>query len=79
MVLEALREADEPMTPKDILIAAELTNRNALDILLHKMTKAGEVEKAGRGVYVLPGRAFTPGKTGKKERSDGETEEEQGV
>ena len=46
------------------MIEAELTNRNAVDILLHKMAKAGEVEKAGRGVYVYPGN------NGKKERCE---------
>ena len=66
-ILEVLSEADEPMSPKDIMIAAELTNRNAIDILLYKMARAGEVEKAGRGLYVYPG------KNGKKERSDDDT------
>jgi hypothetical protein len=68
IVLRVLREAPEPMSPKDIMIAAELENRNALDLLLFKMTKAGEIEKAGRGSYYLPG-VHTPGKIGQKERS----------
>jgi hypothetical protein len=50
VILDVLKEADEPMCPKDIMVAAELTNRNAVDILLYKMAKAGEVEKAGRGL-----------------------------
>ena len=41
--------------PKDIMLAAGLENRNALDILLYKMMKAGEIEKAGRALYHLPG------------------------
>jgi hypothetical protein len=64
-----LKEADEPMSPKDIMVAAELTNRNAVDILLYKMARAGEVEKAGRGLYSFPGKAYPPGKNGKTERS----------
>jgi hypothetical protein len=62
VILNVLNEAEGPISTKDIMIEAELTNRNAVDILLHKMAKAGEVEKAGRGVYVYPG------KNGKKER-----------
>jgi RecA-family ATPase len=55
VILDVLKDATEPMTPKDILIAAELTNRNALDQLLYRMAKAGDIEKAGRGQYSLPG------------------------
>jgi hypothetical protein len=62
VILGVLKEADEPMSPKDIMIAAELSNRNAIDILLFKMVRAGEVQKVGRGLYT------TPGKNGKKER-----------
>jgi hypothetical protein len=54
IILAALRDATEPMSPRDIMAATELTNRNALDILLHKMTKAGEIEKVGRGSYTVP-------------------------
>src|SRR5207342_2311600 len=56
LVLKLLREADEPMAPKDIMLAAELTNRNAVDLLLYKMAKAGEIERAGRGLYATPGK-----------------------
>jgi hypothetical protein len=69
VILQALQDADEPMSPKDIMLAAELTNRNAVDILLFKMAKAGEVEKVGRGLYSIPGKIHTPGKNGKMERS----------
>jgi predicted transcriptional regulator of viral defense system len=62
-ILEALREA-RTMTPKDIMVAAGLTNRNSLDILLYRM-EAGEVEKVGRGLYQIPQRP-TPGKKRKK-------------
>jgi hypothetical protein len=67
-ILAALRDADGPMSPKDIMSAAELTNRNALDILLYKMSKAGEVEKVRRGLYCHPGKVRAPRKNGKTER-----------
>jgi hypothetical protein len=68
VILDVLKDADEPMSPKDIMVAAELTNRNAVDILLYKMTKAGEVEKVGRGLYLYPGKVHPLGKNRKKER-----------
>src|SRR5262245_16416972 len=55
-ILDVLKDATEPMTPKDIMVAAELANRNALDLLLYKMTKAGDIEKVGRGQYSYPGK-----------------------
>jgi hypothetical protein len=67
LILDALRESPEPMSPKDIMLAAGLENRNALDLMLFKMAKAGEIEKAGRGSYYLSG-VHNPGKIGKKER-----------
>lgn len=70
VILDALRDSPEAMSPKDIMLAAGLENRNALDIMLFKMAKAGEIEKAGRGSYYLPG-VHTPGKIGKMERSRG--------
>jgi hypothetical protein len=80
-VLEALREANEPVTPKDILIAAELTNRNALDTLLHNMTKAGKSERAGRGLYVLPGGHPIPPERleGRKDRGPNPRESKVGL
>jgi hypothetical protein len=68
-ILSVLSKADEPMSPKEIMIEAKFTNRNALDIVLHKMTKTGEVAKAGRGLYWHPEKGLPPGKNGKKERS----------
>jgi hypothetical protein len=46
------------------MVAAEMTSRNATDVLLFKMAKAGEVERSARGLYQRPG------KIGKKERLD---------
>ncbi|SFT21980.1 AAA family ATPase [Methylobacterium sp. yr668] len=68
IILDVLRDASEPMSPKEIMIAATLDNRNALDLMLYKMSKAGEIEKPKRGFYQLPG-AHTAGKVGKMERS----------
>ncbi|MDP2355208.1 MAG: AAA family ATPase [Beijerinckiaceae bacterium] len=67
-IIDVLREATEPLAPKEIMLGVEGSSRNAIDILLFKMAKAGEVVKAGRGLYTLPGRIIPPGKNGKKER-----------
>ncbi|TXM72889.1 AAA family ATPase [Methylobacterium sp. WL12] len=83
-ILAALEDADEPMSPGEIAIATGHT-RNAIDQLLYKMGKAGEVLKAGRGRYVHPNRtdlidrdAGTPHKNDKKIRkapsAEGDTE-----
>ena len=65
--MTALREAGTPMTPKEILIAAELRNRNATDILLGKMVRDSEIVRAERGCYRLSND--DPGKNAQKERS----------
>jgi AAA domain-containing protein len=54
-VLVALQGADEGLAIAEIMVAAQLPNRNAADILLHKMTTAEEIERIKRGVYGLPG------------------------
>jgi AAA domain len=64
-VLEALQ--DGPKQAKELMLEAELRNRNATDILLHKMVKNGQIVRVGPGQYDLPGKE---GKTGKKERSE---------
>jgi hypothetical protein len=69
LILEALADADEPLSPKEIQLETGLNSRNAVDLLLHRMFKAGEVEKPKRGLYSIPGKIYTPGKIGKKERS----------
>ena len=63
---------------KELMLDAELRNRNAADILLHKMVKDGEIVRAERGLYGLPGK--DSGKIG-KERSETkafETKDENG-
>ncbi len=71
-VLAALAESDEPMSPKDIMLATGVSNRNAIDLLLFKMKRAGEVQVVSRGRYGLPGKIYDPGKIGKKERLEDE-------
>ncbi|MCJ2099365.1 AAA family ATPase [Methylobacterium sp. E-046] len=68
LILDALRQSSEPMSPKDIMLAAGLESRNALDVTLYRMMKAGEIEKAGRGSYYLSG-VHNPCKIGKNVRS----------
>ena len=77
-----LYEADEPMNPREIAVATG-AERNNVDQLLYKMSKAGEIRKAGRGRYVHPERSdliagdpSTPDKNDKKIRSRGDEEEE---
>ena len=69
-VITALREAKGPLQAKEILISAPLKNRNAADILLHRMVRDGEIERSDRGAYILP--AEYTGKIGKKERFNGQ-------
>ena len=78
--LAALEDAAEGLAVAEIMVAAQLSNRNSVDILLHKMAKAGEIERVKRGVYGLVGTlaklaAGNNGKKGKKERSGSEVTE----
>ena len=82
-ILSALLIADEPMSPPDLAIAANMA-RNNVDQFLYKMAKAGEVQKTGRGRYIHPDRPDldrqrpAPRKNDKKIRSGTETLEWQG-
>lgn len=51
VILEMLLAAEEAMNPKDIAIAVSMP-RNNVDQLLFKLAKEGDVQKAGRGLYV---------------------------
>jgi AAA domain len=64
-VLEALQ--DGPKRAKELMLEAELRNRNATDILLHKMVRDGQIIRAASGQYASPDKE---GKTGKKERPE---------
>ncbi|WP_267360598.1 MULTISPECIES: AAA family ATPase [unclassified Methylobacterium] len=68
LILNALRNSPEPMSPKDIMLSAGLENRNALDVMLFRMVSAGEIDKGGRGIYCLAG-VHNPCKNGKNVRS----------
>lgn len=52
-ILDALLDADEPMSPNDLVAATRMTSNNVRQ-LLFKMAKAGEVIKEGRGRYQHP-------------------------
>lgn len=55
-ILDALLDADDLLSVKDIQSATGM-NRNALDQLLYKMAKDGQVVKVRRGQYAHPDRA----------------------
>jgi hypothetical protein len=79
-VLAALEDADEGLAIAEIVVAAQLRNRNAADLLLFKMVKDSAIERVKRGVYGLRGTvaklaAKNTGKSGKKERSAGQVTE----
>lgn len=54
-ILEFLSDADEPERTTAIMAATGMS-RSAIDTLLHRMAKAGEVIKADRGLYVHKSR-----------------------
>jgi AAA domain len=66
----ALDNAPEPMSPKELMLATGIKKRNALDILLHKMVRNGQIGKAGHGKYV------NSGKIGKKDPAGEQTPDE---
>jgi AAA domain len=47
-VLDALEALRAPMLTKEIMLASATTNRNAMDLLLFKMVRDGEVSRVGR-------------------------------
>jgi hypothetical protein len=51
-VIEVLKENGEPMTPTEVSAATGMSASNARQ-LLHRMAKADDVHKAGRGRYSL--------------------------
>jgi hypothetical protein len=53
-VLAALKGAAAPMGIPDIMVATETANRHAIDIILGKMTTAGQIKKVSRGQYCHP-------------------------
>jgi hypothetical protein len=64
-IVAALKDApSDGMSVPEIMVAAEMPNRNAADLLLFKMRSDGEVRRLRRGVYALPEK---DGKEGKKD------------
>jgi hypothetical protein len=55
-IITALERAGHPMSVSQIMAAVERTDRNAVDCLLYKMRKAGDIAVAGRGLYTLAGQ-----------------------
>jgi len=55
-ILAALAEATEPLSPNEIMVAVGRRDRNAMDQLLFRMVKAGDVIKPARGKYALPSK-----------------------
>jgi len=66
-VVAALKAAGQALTVREIMIEAEMTTRNATDILLGKMVRDGEIERVGKGRYSLS--AHNTGKIGQTERN----------
>jgi hypothetical protein len=54
------------MSVAEIMAATERTDRNAIDQILFKMGRDGDIKRVRRGIYSLPQEA---GKIGKKERN----------
>ena len=64
-IIAALKDAKpEPMSVSQIMAATERTDRCAVDTLLYKMRKAGEVDVVRRGFYSLPGDPLNAGDIG---------------
>jgi hypothetical protein len=55
-ILAALDDADGPLSPAEIASAVG-KSAASVNVTLGRMVKAGELEKQGRGKYVLPGRS----------------------
>ncbi len=76
-ILRALESAGEDgLSVAEIMTATGSQNRNAIDILLFKMTETGEVTRLKRGVYARNlSEPSDTGKIGKKERNGGQSTE----
>jgi hypothetical protein len=60
------------MAVAEIMAAVERTDRNAVDQLLFKMGRDGDIRRVSRGIYTLPKDA---GKIGNKIRNEGQPTE----
>lgn len=70
-VVTALKNSGKPLATKEIMFEVGQDNRNAIDVLLYKMAKDGEIERSGRGRYQLPTKEA--GQIGQTERLDNKT------
>jgi hypothetical protein len=70
-VIAAIAERGGSASVSEIMPEVEL-NRNALDLLLGRMVRHGEIVRIGRGKYARPGQHAEAGQIGQKERSDSE-------
>jgi hypothetical protein len=59
-IIAVLKGAGKPISVSQIMAAVERTDRNAVDVLLHRMRKAGEIEVVGRGLYILGKNVSAP-------------------
>ena len=66
-VLGALTTAPTGLTVKEIMAATGLDKRSAIDQLLYRMGKDGEVARSARGRYALPKYALDALETSRKE------------
>jgi hypothetical protein len=66
-VVAALREAGGALSIKEIMVRAELSNRNAVGVMLWKMVRSGEIRRARKGQYGLA----ASGKIGNKDIFNG--------
>ncbi len=67
-IINALTDAPDGLTVREIMALGEFSTRGPVDVLLSKMVKAGEIERARRGAYRLPDpNSSDTSKVGKKE------------
>jgi hypothetical protein len=70
-VIDAFKWARQgSLSTTEIMVHAEIKNRNAADILLSRMVRDGEIRRVGTGRYALFCSTSDPGKIGQKERSN---------
>ena len=65
-VIAAIKAIGKPLSTKEIMSEADMPNRNAVDLLLTKMVRDGEIARVGRARYDLS--VATSGQNGQKER-----------
>jgi DNA-binding IclR family transcriptional regulator len=66
-VLTALTSMPTGLTVKEIMSAAGLDKRSAIDQLLYRMGKDGEIIRSARGRYALPQYALDALEASKKD------------